>query len=91
METYYNKLLKTSRNRAANKEKSLRRKSNYHIYAVRKNHRLRSMDVNNKKFVNSRKRGGEILNSLYHTKTRFGIMLILLIKITSKTFAQQLH
>lgn len=49
------------------------------------------MDVNNKKFVNSRKRGGELLNSLYHTKTRFGIMLILLIKITSETFAQQLH
>lgn len=49
------------------------------------------MDVNNKKFVNSRKRGGELLYSLYHTKTRFGIMLILLIKITSETFAQQLH
>lgn len=71
METYYNKLLKTSRIRAVNKEKCLRRKSNYHIYAVRKNHRLRSMDVNNKKFVNSRKRGGEILNSLYHTKNTF--------------------
>lgn len=87
----YNKLLKTSLIRAVNNEKCLRRKSDYHIDAVTRNHRLRSMDVNNKKFVNSRKRGGEFLNSLYHTKTRFGIMLILLIKITSETFAQQLH